>query len=164
MKEKNSLLIKFIIITFVFSFLITGVIYMSATKVSIVDMSEFIKVETSDLVRFKVKDVSSDTFGNINIKVLAMNSNIKYEFHNWTLGDGEGNYKNFQIAVVQDGKCYLAKTYPFGVVLDEQDFEEGFYEGDGISCSMRNFKLEDEYQIAVVYSDRENQQYVVYQE
>lgn len=164
MKEKSSLLIKLIIIAFIVSFFAMMIFYISSTKVSVVNLSDFKKVETSDSVKIKVKEISSDNFGNLNIKVLSMNQDIQYEYHNWTLGDGKGAYKNLQIAVIQDGKCYIAKTYPYGVVLSEEDYEEGFWDGDGSTCFMRNFKLDKEYQVAVIYSDREEQKYIIYQE
>lgn len=163
--KKEVLLIKLIGISIIIAIVVAGGFYMYNSGGHIVEEDNITVLQPSDKVKLKVKKVDCDENGNVSVQVLTKNDDISYEYHNWTLGDGEGPYKKVQIALVQADGMVIGKTYPYGVQLTEEDLAEGYTEADGCQCYIRtNNNYDDEFEIAVIYEDRDGERYVIYQE
>lgn len=136
--------------------------YASSTRK--IDLSEVRKLEQTETIKMEVQDIIYDDKGNARINVLAKNEDMTYTYHNWTLGDGEGEYKNIRIVIITEDGAVGLKTYPKNLSINEEEQLAGFESADGITAYVKKdiFYGKDA-QIAVIFSDREGNDYLIYQ-
>lgn len=159
--KKEKVMFRRVVLSFLLAVGVVAIFYMENTENHVLDEKTYEVVE-SDHVKLKVKNVNQDEAGNLQIQLLTKNDMISYKYHNWTLWDGEGNYKKVSIAVVTGDSMIIGKTYPYKMNLSDEDIAEGYTNEDGYQCYIRHMKLDKDSKIAVIYEDRRGQKYVIY--
>lgn len=164
MKKSSKKIIIMVVIGIAFSLLFCWGYVCYASSTVDIDLKEVTELEQTETIGIEVQDIVYDEFGNARINVLARNENLTYAYHNWTLGDGEGEYKKIKIVIIIDDEVIGLKTYPKNLDIDENERLLGYETTDGITAYVKKdiFYGKDA-RIAVVFSDREDNNYLTYQ-
>lgn len=123
-------------------------------------------LKSSENVLFFVKEICYNQKGDALIYAWSKNGNIHYPFHNWVLGDSDEEYKIAEI-VLTDGEdvMYVLKTYPYEMGTEDVKTRWILDPKDGcVAYVKKEYCQRDDLSIAVVFSDREGNRYIVYQD
>ncbi len=123
-------------------------------------------LKSSENVLFFVKEICYNQKGDALIYAWSKNGNIHYPFHNWVLGDSDEEYKIAEI-VLTDGEdvMYVLKTYPYEMGTEGDKTRWVLDPRDGcVAYVTKEYCQRDDLSIAVVFSDREGNRYIVYQD
>lgn len=123
-------------------------------------------LKSSENVLFFVKEICYNQKGDALIYAWSKNGNIHYPFHNWVLGDSDEEYKIAEI-VLTDGEdvMYVLKTYPYEMGTEDVKTRWILDPEDGcVAYVKKEYCQREDLFIAVVFTDREGNRYIVYQE
>lgn len=112
-----------------------------------------------------IEEVNSDDNGTLYVTAIATNSDIKYDYFNWVLGEGNAVYKKMSILLVSnDGQtAYKLKTYPYAFKSKDNSISEEFSSYNGILAYGDVGMLEDgSKKVAVLFEDREGNSHILF--
>ncbi len=123
-------------------------------------------LESAEDTYFYVKEIRYNSKGDAEIYAFARNGNIHYPYHNWTLGDGEGEYLNMTMVLVdRQGNIRRLTTYPYNVDMEGTSFRWSLDGSSGVVASVKREEFADGgVSLAAMFTDREGQEFLVWQE
>lgn len=161
---KKKIMLFGTVLCMIFTMVFMGLYIYSTHKVSSIDLNN-VQVVNGDNIVFMIDNVNKEK-KIYSIYGVARNENIKYKYSNWVNGDGENLYKNYSIVLVnkKDKNIYKLKTYIKSYVSSNSTINEYSSIGEGLVAYVPFKYAGNNYKIAILFEDREQNMYLYYPE
>lgn len=130
-----------------------------------IDISLFSELSTSKNRYFDVEKIASLDDGTYYVVAVSRNKDLSYDYRNWVIGEGKGEYRKVTVLLVDDEeqKAYQLKTYPYAFTPETARHNEQECEKYGVIAYGTEEMFEDgNRRLAVSYEDRAGNSYIIY--
>ena len=103
--------------------------------------------------------------GTYYVVAVSRNESLSYDYRNWVIGEGIGEYRKVAVLLVDDKerKAYRLKTYPHAFLPETTRLKEQDCEVYGlIAYGTEEMFEEGSRRLAVSYEDRAGNSYIIY--
>lgn len=165
---KSGLVVMGIVLAGVVSVGYVGVFALVNHRVAEISLRDVEVIQSADDIQFSIASMETDGRGITTIKAVAENGEIAYDTYGWSTDSvGHGDYKNRSIVLIDESNpeiAYQLRTYPYSLGEEGEPDDHLAEDGNRVVAQVKEEFLESgDYVIAVLFRDREGNQYLLYQ-